>query len=78
MEAEKLLAALPHKQRRVLEVLMQGGKYSVADICVRTGFSDPRSHIRGLRAKGVPVADEWRDNEQDGGKYKVYFLKREG
>ena len=74
MDVEKMLRTLPNKQRRTLEVLAQGGKYSVADLCVRTHFSDPRSHIRSLRDKGVPIMDEWRENKQGDGRYKVYFL----
>lgn len=77
MDVEKLLKTLPNKQRRTFEVFLKGGKYSVADLCLITHFSDPRSHIRSLREKGVPIVDEWRDNKQGDGRYKVYFLKKD-
>lgn len=74
MDVEQLLQKLPNKQRKVLEIFMQGGKYSVADLCIRTHFSDPRTHIRYLREKGINIADEWITNNQGDGRYKVYFL----
>ena len=69
-----LLPTLPNKQRRVLEILMRGGKYSAADITVITHFSDPRGYIRDLRHKGYSISDEWRDNAEMDGRHKVYFL----
>lgn len=67
--AEKMTPA----RKSVYKLLKDGGKYSVARISAVTGLSDPRGHIRDLRAIGVNVLDEWRKSEY-GGRYKVYFL----
>lgn len=67
------IQTLPKAQRKVYAVLMNGGRYSIADICVRTHQSDPRSAIRDLRKRGIDIADEWRKTA-DGDRYKVYFL----
>lgn len=65
--------ALSAREKRVLAVLSAGGKYSVADIVLKTHFSDPRSAIADLRKKGVAIKDEWRKCAQNG-RYKVYFV----
>lgn len=68
---------LPNKQRRILEVLASGEKYTVAELTIKTHFADPRGIIRELRNKGYKIADEWRQNAQKDGKHKAYYLKRE-
>jgi len=60
-------------QGTIYNILSRGGKYSVADLSVYTHFSDPRSHIRNMREKGVPVRDEWRTTAT-GARYKVYYI----
>lgn len=72
---DKITENLPSKQHRVFEILSTGGKYSVADITCLTHFSDPRGIIRDLRGKGIVILDEWRENAEADGRYKVYFLK---
>lgn len=67
------IQTLPKTQRKVYAVLSCGGKYSIADICVRARMSDPRSAIRYMRERGIKIADEWR-RTTDGDRYKVYFL----
>ena len=62
---------LPRIQRKVYDILMSGGKYSVFDITVRLHLADPRGHIAALRRKGIAVLDEWRGAET---RYKVYFI----
>lgn len=65
---------MTNHQRRLLQVLARGGKYSAADLVMYTHFSDPRSHIKRLRDKGVNILDEWRKCADGIGQYKVYFL----
>ncbi len=61
------------QERKLFNLLKEGNKYSVAEISKRLWLNDPRSVIRYLRNKGVPVQDEWRTSA-DGKRYKVYFL----
>jgi hypothetical protein len=49
------------------------GQYTTAELVRETGVSDPRSHIRYLRAGGVPVADYWI-NLDGHTRIKVYFI----
>lgn len=65
-----------YHQRRVYNFLLQGGCHSVADISAALRLSDPRSSIRDLRAKGVPIADVWCDGEH-GGRFKRYFIQQD-
>lgn len=69
-----IISALPRGQKRVMSLLMDGGKYSVADISARLMLSDPRSHIRELRKRGIAILDEWRETGY-GNRYKVYYYK---
>ena len=62
--------------KRVLSLLQRGEKLSAADITVALHVSDPRSHIRDLRAKGVIISDEWVTAEH-GGRFKRYFIRKE-
>lgn len=64
---------LPRLQRKLYEMLSQGGKYSAADISTRLHLCDPRGHIAVLRKKGFAIHDEWREGDF-GVRYKVYFL----
>lgn len=48
----------------------------MADISAALRLSDPRSSIRDLRAKGVPIADVWCDSEH-GGRFKRYFIRQD-
>lgn len=61
------------RRQRLFQILF-AGKNSVADICKKTGYSDPRGHIRALRNAGINVLDEWRKTA-DGVRYKVYWIK---
>lgn len=65
-----------YHQRRVYNFLLQGGCHSVADISAALRLSDPRSSIRDLRAKGVPISDVWCDGEH-GGRFKRYFIQQD-
>ena len=74
MKHEREVAeALPTAQRKLMCLLMNGGKYSVADICRKLDLADPRGHIRFLRNKGFRILDEWRDTGFN--RFKVYFYK---
>lgn len=70
------LATLPRKQRTLLNALADGKKYSVADLSIKTHQSDPRGRIRDLRQRGFNILDEWRNNADNDGRYKVYWLAR--
>lgn len=72
-EIEKIMAVLPRVQRRVFNALAGGAKLTAADISIITHCSDPRTHIRSLRNRGVQILDEWRLTEY-GTRYKVYWL----
>ena len=63
------------QRRNKIYKMLCSGKVSVADITIRTGYSDPRSYIRDLRASGINVRDEWR-KATDGIRYKVYFIEQ--
>lgn len=66
-------ALLGRQQKRVLALLSKGGMYSVVDITNRLGVSDPRGHIRDLRAKGYPIGDTWVTTHY-GNRFKKYFV----
>lgn len=71
----KITQKLPRIQRAVYYFLLnnKGRRYSVADISTALHLSDPRSHIRELRNKGIFIADEWRKTEY-GTRYKVFYI----
>ena len=58
------------------DLLSDGVHRSAADITNALGLSDPRSIIRDLRDKGVPISDEWRDAVH-GGRFKRYFVRKD-
>lgn len=68
-----LVEDLPRQQKRLMKILQRGGHYSVADISIMIGQSDPRTHIRHLRNKKFPILDEWCRNDY-GDRFKRYFL----
>jgi hypothetical protein len=57
---------------RIYSALLSGNKTTVQLVRL-TGIADPRSHIRYLRAAGVPVADYWISTPNS--RIKVYFIK---
>lgn len=67
---------LTARERKLLELLEQGGKLSVADITRVLGYCDPRSHIARMRRKGVDICDE-RVTAPSGVNFKLYWLKKE-
>lgn len=71
----KVTANLPRIQRAVYNFLLRGKgrRYSVADISTALHLSDPRSHIRELRNKGILIEDEWKKTEY-GTRYKVFYI----
>lgn len=68
------IKSLARVQRKVYAAFLNGAKLTAADISIITHCSDPRTHIRNLRNKGIQILDEWR-NGDDGVRYKVYWLK---
>lgn len=65
---------LSKRQQKVHDLLCTR-KCSAADVSIALGYSDPRSYIRDIRAKGVPVRDEWV--EDDGVRWKRYWIDPE-
>ena len=57
---------LPHRQGKVYRLLLDGVPRSAADITIALHLSDPRSAIRDLRKRGVPIADEWCESVYGG------------
>ena len=58
--------------KRVYELLLSGGQYSVVELTNLLNIPDPRSNIRYLRNAGVPIVDYWEKSEYS--RYKVYFI----
>lgn len=67
-----MIKSLSQHEANVYGILAEGGKHSVADIVIRTHFSDPRTTIAQMRQKGINIRDEWRKSKN--GRYKLYFL----
>lgn len=63
--------------KKVLSLLSDGNMYSVVEMTIRLGISDPRGHISDLRAKGYPISDIWVTTHF-GNRYKKYFVKKGG
>ena len=63
-------------QRKIYELFLQGGRYSVVELTTILKISDPRSHIRHIRNAGIPISDYWEKTTFS--KYKVYFLHKDG
>lgn len=68
-----LFSELSTAEKKVLNFLNRGGQYSVVEMVENLKISDPRSAIRYLRNKGVPIADYWV--KTDFSRHKKYFLK---
>ena len=60
-------------EKKIYNLLRQGGTYSVADISQATRLCDPRGAIRRLRKIGIPIGDVWHYTPTNG-RYKRYFL----
>lgn len=73
LKAKNTQISLGYHQRRVFNMLRKGGQYSVADISTNLQLSDPRSLIRTLRHKHIPIGDIWCKGTH-GGRYKRYFI----
>lgn len=59
--------------KRVHELLLTGGKFSVINISSILNIPDPRSNIRYLRNAGIQVSDYWEKSETS--RYKIYFIR---
>lgn len=67
---------LNHSSKKILNVLLSGGKYSIVELTELTQVPDARSCIRYIREAGVPVADYWVYTEYS--RHKVYFIHNAG
>lgn len=74
-KGSEFISNLPFHQRRLYNLLSDGVPRSAADISIALRLSDPRSSIRELRAKGVPIVDEWTKAEH-GGQFKRYYIAK--
>lgn len=68
---------LSGKQAAVYFLLSDGVPRSAADISIALRLSDPRSVIRYLRRRGIPVSDVWVQGAY-GSRFKRYFIRKEG
>lgn len=68
------ITTLSRGERRVYNLLAEGGKYSAADIASRLHLCDPYSYLRRLRKKGVVLLHETRISIYET-RYRVYSLK---
>lgn len=71
------ISVFSYHQQRIYNLLSDGIPRSAADITISLRMSDPRSVIRDLRHKGVPIADEWCEGVH-GGRFKRYFIRKGG
>ncbi|WP_289300091.1 helix-turn-helix domain-containing protein [Xylanibacter muris] len=75
---DQIIKNLEHQQKRVYNILARGGRHSVVDISIVLYLADPRSTIRDLRKKGIPILDEWHPNANGRGRgFKKFFLGKE-
>ena len=72
-----VIPRLSYHQKRIYNLLSDGIPRSAADITISLRMSDPRSVIRDLRHKGVPISDEWCKGVH-GGRFKRYFVRKGG
>ena len=77
MSVAEIVKNLPRQQKRVYQLLAQGGRYSAGEIVVALGgyLCHPNSVIRDLRAKGIAIGDEWVNGKD--ARYKRFFLRKE-
>lgn len=76
----EIIKNLAPQQKRVYNILARGGRYAAGEITVALGgrACDPRSTIRDLRKKGIPILDEWHPNANGRGRgFKKFFLGKE-
>lgn len=59
-------------QQRMYSFLLNGGQWSAVELAKQLPDRDPRSTIRFLRNKGIPVSDKWVRGEYSN--HKLYFV----
>ena len=69
------VTALTPKQSKLLGLLSNGFAYSVMEIANILHIGDPRSEIRHLRNKGIPINDFWQTSTD--GKFKKYYIPQQ-
>lgn len=74
-EGKDMTKILSYQERRTFYHLLNAKHpQSAADIVRALGQCDPRTHIKGLRDKGVEIADIWCKCKENG-RYKRYYIK---
>lgn len=69
---------LTGRRAKVLE-LLRNGWVSATDICVNTGYSDPRGYIRDLCELGYNITSKWLRSASDPKvRYKIYHTNEGG
>jgi hypothetical protein len=71
-DMNKLFISNPVR-RKILELFLSGGRYSVTDLSELLHIPDPRSHIRYIRGAGISISDYWV--KAPFSRYKIYFLR---
>lgn len=68
------------RQLQLLWLLANGRRYSVMGMAYELQqqgcyIGDPRSVIRDLRKKLIPVSDSWKRTADNKGQYKLYWIE---
>lgn len=62
-------------QKRVYNLLLEGGQWSTIELMRKLNIADPRKAIERIRANGLEVSDYWCTGEY-GTRYKRYFIRK--
>ncbi|MCD8387532.1 MAG: hypothetical protein LUD17_11680 [Bacteroidales bacterium] len=68
------------RQLQLLWLLANGCRYSIMEMAYTLRqegcyIGDPRSVIRDLRKKMIPVLDRWKRTKDNKGQYKLYWIE---
>lgn len=62
-------------QKRVYNLLLEGGQWSTIELMRKLNIADPRKAIERIRANGLTISDYWCTGES-GNRYKRYFIRK--
>lgn len=63
-----------NNKERVHRYLAEGKTLTAFDGFTKLGIVSVRDYISMLRADGMPIASEWRENLTTGKRWKEYFM----